>query len=339
MPRLEAPGFLVFLFLGLLPASLAAAPHPRVAAIVRQVQATGGTAEGGSFDAFMRALPVDETAERGYHDNGLPQDDLVEARTVILESLVGALGRSQVSVQEFEAHGCKGANIVGILPGRGPRQGERYVITAHYDSDQNPGADDNGSGVAGLLEAARVLGAHRFDATLVFVATDQEEERDRNGWGRGSQYYARKAAAARADIRAVVAMDMIAYNHQGSDMATISRVDHAAGSRSHRLSSEVARAFRDYSGLRVTTRTGEDESDPYRFFKAGYPVVLVSELFDAEGMPLNPYYHSAMDYDRRTSGRPQKHNGKDYIDPAYAARLIRGVVGWAATAAGVLDGE
>lgn len=45
-----------------------------------------------------------------------------------------------------------------------------YLVGAHYDSVDNPGADDNASGVAAVMEQARVLTQYQFDASLVFVA-------------------------------------------------------------------------------------------------------------------------------------------------------------------------
>ena len=63
--------------------------------------------------------------------------------------------------------------------------GRTYVVSGHYDSrctdvlDTScaaPGADDDGSGVSGVLEMARVMATHRFDATIVFMAVAGEEQ-------------------------------------------------------------------------------------------------------------------------------------------------------------------
>ena len=77
-------------------------------------------------------------------------------------------------------------NVVATLPGVSPTaRSRRYLLVAHYDSrasDVNdaasdaPGANDNASGVAVLLEAFRAMAPHRFDATLVFIATAGEEQ-------------------------------------------------------------------------------------------------------------------------------------------------------------------
>ncbi|MFG0256640.1 MAG: M20/M25/M40 family metallo-hydrolase [Phycisphaerales bacterium JB043] len=78
------------------------------------------------------------------------------------------------------------ANVVAVLPGSMPEAAHRhYYIIGHYDSrasDPNdaesdaPGANDDASGVAVLMELARVMSGFHFDATLVFMATAGEEQ-------------------------------------------------------------------------------------------------------------------------------------------------------------------
>ena len=68
-----------------------------------------------------------------------------------------------------------GVNVIGRKVGA-TQPGEVVVIAAHYDGwGSCPGADDNGSGVAGVLEAARVLAQAEFERTLVVACWDQEE--------------------------------------------------------------------------------------------------------------------------------------------------------------------
>lgn len=77
-------------------------------------------------------------------------------------------------------------NVVATLKGTQPESADRiYVVSGHYDSicsdptDSEcdaPGANDDASGVAAVLEAARVLSAHEFDATIVFAAVAAEEQ-------------------------------------------------------------------------------------------------------------------------------------------------------------------
>lgn len=105
-------------------------------------------------------------------------------------------------------------DVVATLPGANAEaRARRYFLVAHYDSratDPNdatsdaPGANDNGSGVAVLLEAFRVMARRHFDATLVFVATAGEEQ----GLF-GAKFAAQAERQANADVRAVLNNDIV----------------------------------------------------------------------------------------------------------------------------------
>ncbi|MEO7092453.1 MAG: M20/M25/M40 family metallo-hydrolase [Polyangiales bacterium] len=108
------------------------------------------------------------------------------ARAYILEQLAGILGM-QTALDPFSIESCGEAtevgNVVGWLPGKDPRR--LVVIGGHYDSrntERNdgtvpaPGANDSGSQTAVVLEVARVMAGHPYDATVVFVAFAAEEQ-------------------------------------------------------------------------------------------------------------------------------------------------------------------
>ena len=88
--------------------------------------------------------------------------------------------------------GAFATNVVGELPGRDPSK--VYLVTAHFDSLSSdsgpaPGADDNASGVAGMLEIARVLSAFNLPYSVRFVALNAEEV-----VFQGADAFARRAA-------------------------------------------------------------------------------------------------------------------------------------------------
>jgi len=96
----------------------------------------------------------------------------------------------------------------------------------------------------------------------------------------------------------------------------------------------VEAAITKYSTLKTGyALTGENASDVVRFFNAGYAALLVSEHYDNNGWPVNPYYHKESDYYLGQSGAANKYNGSDYLDFDYASQIIKGVVGWASVAA------
>jgi leucyl aminopeptidase len=106
----------------------------------------------------------------------------------------------------------------------GTKTPEEYVICgAHYDSwnadgydpdtIRSPGADDNASGVAGILETARILSRYTFDRTIIYANWCAEEV----GLV-GSAAYAADCAAQRMDIVAYFNLDMTGYLAEGSDI-------------------------------------------------------------------------------------------------------------------------
>jgi hypothetical protein len=93
---------------------------------------------------------------------------------------------------------------------------ERVIVIAHYDTvAASPGADDNASGVAVLLELATVLQALRFERTLQLVAVNLEETEQDDGLGprslRGSRALAEHARANAWNIAGVVVLESVAY--------------------------------------------------------------------------------------------------------------------------------
>lgn len=105
-------------------------------------------------------------------------------------------------------------NVLAILQGTDPTAASRvYVVSAHYDdrvtdilnfTSDSPGADDDASGVAALLELARVMAAHPAKATIEFALFDGEEQ-----GLYGSSFFANQAKAAGTNIQADLNMDVI----------------------------------------------------------------------------------------------------------------------------------
>lgn len=102
-------------------------------------------------------------------------------------------------------------NITADLYGRGKRD-EVIVVGAHYDTVRmSPGADDNASGVAGLLEIARALAAQRFPRTLRFIAFANEEEPFYGSDLMGSRVSARRSFERKENIVGMYALEMIGH--------------------------------------------------------------------------------------------------------------------------------
>jgi hypothetical protein len=196
-------------------------------------------------------------------------------------------------------------NVVATHPGA-TRPEDIYVLGAHFDSVNNPGADDNGSGTAGVLEAARVLSQFEFEATMVFIAFDREEQ-----GLHGSRAYAQ--AHTDDNILGMISLDMIAYNGSGSNRARV-----YGRTMSNSLKQDLIGAISLYGNKLEAADFGAlGASDHAPFQDEGFQACLLIE-YDS-----NPYYHTLSD-SVDTAG---------YIDYAFATNMVRGAVGYLATEA------
>jgi hypothetical protein len=123
--------------------------------------------------------------------------------------------RTLVSHTERKDHSTpEVVDVYGFLPGKSnDPHGRTYLVSGHYDSRASdvkdatsaaPGADDDASGTAVVLELARVLGAHTFDANLIFLCVAGEEQ---GLWG--SADFARYAADEKIAIDGVITNDIV----------------------------------------------------------------------------------------------------------------------------------
>ncbi len=112
----------------------------------------------------------------------------------------------QTTLQDFIKSGYTGQNIIGRKQGLG-QEDTTYIIDAHFDSvNDAPGADDNGSGVTGVLEALRVLAPYHFTKTIRFIGFDFEE----TGLN-GSIKYVQSGIPAWEKLKGVLNFEMIGY--------------------------------------------------------------------------------------------------------------------------------
>lgn len=112
----------------------------------------------------------------------------------------------QTYTQDFTNLNYLGQNIIGRKPGLG-KEDTTYIIDAHFDSvNDAPGADDNGSGVVGVLEALRVLAPYNFTKSIRFIGFDFEE----TGLD-GSTRYVQTGRPAWETTQGVLNFEMIGY--------------------------------------------------------------------------------------------------------------------------------
>ena len=184
---------------------------------------------------------------------------------------------------EVQTFSATGKNILVTKTGT-EFPDEIVIFCAHYDAMPAgilaaPAADDDGSGVAAVLELARLIRDIPFRYTIVFALWDEEEQ------GKvGSEFYAGVMAANDALIRGVVNMDAIAYDGNGDTKA---RIHTRPIANSNAIADTVFAVRADY-GIELDlllTNPGATYSDHASFWTEGYGAILVIEEFgaDAEG--------------------------------------------------------
>jgi Zn-dependent M28 family amino/carboxypeptidase len=192
--------------------------------------------------------------------------------------------------QNITVNGGASRNVIADKRGGAARGRKVVLVTAHLDSinlqggpaASAPGADDNGSGSAGLLEVARVFRDHRGKHDLRLILFGGEEE----GLFGSKHYVSKLSASERARIRAVVNMDMI-----GSLNTTTQSVLLEGATLSQRVISGLSEAAATYTHLAVETSLHPFASDHVPFINRGLPAVLTIEGADN----ANSRIHSSHD--------------------------------------------
>lgn len=229
----------------------------------------------------------------------------------------------ETSYSSWSAESFSGQNVLGVKRGS-TLSNEIVLITAHIDNmpDTGPralGADDNASGCAGVILAAKAFESCDTLRTIYFLCSSGEEQ-----GLLGSAAFASAAFNSDANIVAAYNMDMIAYSTLGSrELSLHTRTQNSPG---HAADLAIANTFKDVvsayglTGLLtpVIVPDGEIASDHSSFWDNGYPAILAIESDNN----FNPHYHTLQD---DLSG----------INPAYCADFIRASIGAIAHLAGI----
>lgn len=196
---------------------------------------------------------------------------------------------SALSVESdyFVYNGYVVRNIIATLPGLNESDPTVYMVGGHYDSysddrwNDAPGADDDASGTAVALEAAKILSQYRFNATIKFAAWTAEEV----GLV-GSERWAVNAAKTGLTIGAYLNFDMIGYDPDNKMGLNI-----GYNTESIWISDEMVSINENYSiGLNISTAQGGGASDHASFWAWGYPAVeCIEHEFNT------PNYHTTND--------------------------------------------
>lgn len=219
-------------------------------------------------------------------------------------------------LQDIVVDGNSSQNVIADKDGHAAGARGVVLVTAHLDSINiqggpaapAPGADDNGSGSAGLLEMMRAFEDHRGEHDLQAVLFGGEEE----GLFGSKQYVANLPAAEKERIRAVVNMDMIGTLNTPTRSVLLE-----GAPLSQKVIDGLSQAAMTYTQLVVETSLHPFASDHVPFINAGIPAVLTIEGADN----TNGNVHSGADI-------------IDHINYAFVLEILRMNVAFVASAVG-----
>jgi len=249
--------------------------------------------------------------------NHVSAPDHLRAVQQILQDSLSRYGYD-IIVQRFAYPNYEGKNIIARKNGYGKGR-KKLIVCAHYDSvEDSPGADDNGSGVAALLELARILAALPVENTVELIAFDLEE------YGMvGSKKYVELLDSSNESLLGAINLDMIGYMSTKENSQIIPEPIGVAFPLAKKQVEEndskgdfiICIANSSSSGLRdrfadlmsrdlpsgklislVTPGKGEEVpivrySDHSSFWDKGYPAIFIEDGANSR----NPNYHSPED--------------------------------------------
>lgn len=258
--------------------------------------------EPGRLEAHVRVLSESFVPRNESHTENL------DAVAAYVRQEFEKAGARAVSEQPFQVGARTYRNVVAFF---GPETPERVVVGAHYDAaGPRPGADDNASGVAGLIELARLLGKSSPPVKVELAAYALEEPPFFRSQYMGSYIHARALKNEGAQVRAMVSLEMIGYfsdaegsQHfpspllrlfyptKGNFISVVGRMGEGLLVRKIKGAMTKASPLPVYSINAPRSIPGVDFSDHLNYWDAGYPAVMITDT----AFYRNPNYHTAAD--------------------------------------------
>jgi hypothetical protein len=215
---------------------------------------------------------------------------------------------ARIKEQPYQVGSSTYRNVIATF---GPETKEMIVIGAHYDAaGPYPGADDNASGVAGVIELAQLLGKTSLPVKVELVAYSLEEPPFFRSEYMGSAVHARALKKEGAVVRVMIVVEMIGYfsdapgsqrfpvsglrllyPSQGNFICIVGRIGEGMLIRRIKRSMLEASSLPVYSINAPRSVPGIDLSDHLNYWEEGFPAVMVTDT----AFYRNPNYHSAAD--------------------------------------------
>ena len=201
---------------------------------------------------------------------------------------------AKTSIQAFTVRKKRYQNVIAFF---GDKNGERIVIGAHYDAYlDTPGADDNASGVAGLIELAYLIGKEDVATGIELVAYTLEEPPFFDTEDMGSAHHARWLHDQKIKLKCMIALEMIGYfssepgsqlypipafkifyPSKGNSIAIVGRLDQRKIVKRIKQLMKGAADLPVYSINAPLFVAGIDLSDHKNYWKYGYDAVMITD--------------------------------------------------------------
>ena len=232
----------------------------------------------------------------------------LEASVNYIERVLIELGY-EVKEQEYVVNKKIVKNIEAEISGIS-RKKEIIIVGAHYDSFKgSPGANDNASGVAALLEIARFFTKEKPSRTVRFVAFVNEEEPFFQTINMGSRVYAARVQGNDENIVAMLSLETIGYYSDEVDSQnypfplsfvypkTGNFIGFVGNISSRKLVHQTISFFRSHTAFPSEGAsapgwiTGIDWSDHWSFWEEGYPAIMITDT----ALYRYKHYHKPQD--------------------------------------------
>lgn len=296
---------------------------------VQPVPSAPPAVDPSRLERHVRKLSVD------FYPRSHDRVDNLDAAARYITDEFKAAGAA-VTIQEVKVEGESYQNVIARF---GPGQGPVLVVGAHYDSHADtrkpgdvadthtPGADDNASGVVGLIELAHLLGRHPQARPIELVAYTLEEPPHFRTEHMGSAWHANSLRAAGREVRLMLSLEMIGYFNdapgsqrypisamsylypdRGNFIALVGKLDNFAATRRAKAFMAGASDLPVYSLNGPVLVQGIDYSDHRNYWRAGFPALMVTDT----AFQRNAHYHRAGDT-------------ADTLDYVRSAKVVRSI--------------
>ncbi len=240
-----------------------------------------------------------------------PRSDDIDKLNISADYLFTEFSRhtSHVEFQEYSVWGINYKNVIAYI---GENDcGKTYIIGAHYDSFAGlPGADDNASGVAGLLELARLFSAIKPPCKIQIVAYSLEEPPYFRSTDMGSYHHAKKLKEENLSVAMMLSLEMIGYYSdkkdsqqfplsllkyiypsEGNFIALVSNFSNFSLTKKLKKGMIKASPLPVYSINAPAIIPGIDYSDHRNYWHFGFPAAMITDT----SFYRNKNYHTEAD--------------------------------------------